>query len=207
MAKYRSKPVIKEAIQWNGTYSHALEIGKLFPELKTARRTFDPILDKCYSWTIATLEGEHVVSSGDYIIKGLVGEFYPCKPDVFEKSYELVGGDMVYEAVCPHCKLMVCQCQFLASLEAEGRELFLKNEMGKLQDEIARLQNETVAGYQKLIATMQKSQEGLQAKYDLAIEQRDEYIFEYCRARNLSTHSSRECIRQLNEKIEEIDKL
>ena len=40
---------------------------------------------------IKTLEGEHLASIGDYIIKGVQGEFYPCKPDIFEETYELVG--------------------------------------------------------------------------------------------------------------------
>ena len=39
---------------------------------------------------IRTLEGNMIASVGDYIIKGLRGEFYPCKPDVFEKKYELI---------------------------------------------------------------------------------------------------------------------
>jgi len=37
---------------------------------------------------IPTLEGNHIASVGDYIIKGIAGEFYPCKPDIFEKSYD-----------------------------------------------------------------------------------------------------------------------
>jgi hypothetical protein len=40
---------------------------------------------------ITTLEGEHLASTGDFIIKGVHGEFYPCKPEIFEKTYELVG--------------------------------------------------------------------------------------------------------------------
>ena len=39
---------------------------------------------------ISTLEGDMEVSPGDWIIKGVVGEFYPCKPDIFEKTYEKV---------------------------------------------------------------------------------------------------------------------
>lgn len=39
---------------------------------------------------IRTMEGEHIASVGDYIIKGVAGEFYPCKPDIFEKTYEEV---------------------------------------------------------------------------------------------------------------------
>jgi hypothetical protein len=39
---------------------------------------------------VPTLEGEHVANSGDYIIRGVQGEFYPCKPDIFEATYEAV---------------------------------------------------------------------------------------------------------------------
>jgi hypothetical protein len=40
-------------------------------------------------WAIGTLEGSHVVSVGDYIIQGVKGEYYPCKPDIFDLTYEL----------------------------------------------------------------------------------------------------------------------
>lgn len=43
--------------------------------------------------TIPTLEGEMLASFGDYIIKGVQGEFYPCKPDIFAATYELVEDD------------------------------------------------------------------------------------------------------------------
>lgn len=39
---------------------------------------------------IKTLEGEHIATIGDYIIKGVKGEYYPCKPDIFEMTYELI---------------------------------------------------------------------------------------------------------------------
>lgn len=42
------------------------------------------------TFIIETLEGDHVASCGDFIIKGVVGEFYPCKSDIFEATYELV---------------------------------------------------------------------------------------------------------------------
>lgn len=41
-------------------------------------------------WFIETLEGDHLCTSGDWIIKGVKGEFYPCKPDIFEATYEIV---------------------------------------------------------------------------------------------------------------------
>ena len=85
--KYRKKPVVVEAILFtrnnfdevvlftNGT-AHTLRIEKR-------------IDGKC-TCVIPTLEGEHIATEGDYIIKGVKGEFYPCKPDIFEATYEMV---------------------------------------------------------------------------------------------------------------------
>ena len=84
---YRKKPVVIEAIQWDGT--NANEIFKfvgdslLVVEHGKADTTFD-----LYTFTIKILEGNHLVSPFDYIIKGIQGEFYLCKPDIFEKTYE-----------------------------------------------------------------------------------------------------------------------
>lgn len=86
MAKYISKPCIIEAIQWTG--DNLLEIKEFtngdsyFLEYSYGRH------DKAGLF-IRTLEGTMHASIGDYIIKGLRGEFYPCKPDVFCKKYEL----------------------------------------------------------------------------------------------------------------------
>lgn len=77
--KYRKKPVIIEAIQWNGeNKSEILSFAN-----KSAYITAGGL-------TINTLEGNMKASVGDYIIKGVNGEFYPCKPDIFEKTYEKV---------------------------------------------------------------------------------------------------------------------
>src|SRR5690606_633802 len=76
--KYRKKPVVVEAIQWTG--DNTSEIMKWIGDKAYFRDTL----------YIKTLEGDHRASVGDYIIKGIKGEFYPCKPDVFEKTYELV---------------------------------------------------------------------------------------------------------------------
>ena len=53
---------------------------------------FDPNEDLDNFW-IETLEGQHTASRGDWIIKGISGEFYPCKPDIFKKTYEKVGAE------------------------------------------------------------------------------------------------------------------
>ena len=92
--KYKTRPVEIEAIQWTG---HNLEEIKQF----VGESLEYDILDTAWEvgkgrphiyMKIRTLEGDMYVSMGDYIIKGLRGEFYPCKPDVFEKKYEVIEG-------------------------------------------------------------------------------------------------------------------
>lgn len=82
MAKYRKKPVIIEAVKWTG--DNTLDIC-LFMD-KTIN--VDKIAGIESKLNIATLEGNMKASRGDYIIKGVNGEFYPCKPDIFDKTYE-----------------------------------------------------------------------------------------------------------------------
>jgi len=88
MPKFRKKPVVIEAIQWDGTKSGKNRITDAFPAIHTLAQSGHLERDEMYSWEIATLEGKHCVSKGDYIIKGVKGEFYPCKPDIFAATYE-----------------------------------------------------------------------------------------------------------------------
>lgn len=79
--KFRKKPVVIEAIQYTG--ENGLDIA-IFCK-GTPLKTFgDSII-------IPTLEGHHRADAGDWIIKGVKGEFYPCKPDIFEATYEAVS--------------------------------------------------------------------------------------------------------------------
>ena len=80
--KYRKKPVVIEAIQFNGRNS--ADIHEFCGD-----KVREPV-GKDYL-EIETLEGIHIASPGDYIIKGIKGEFYPCKPDIFEMTYEPVN--------------------------------------------------------------------------------------------------------------------
>lgn len=87
MAKYRKKPVIVEAKQYLREENIA-EIQDWFKENNSSRDLiFKPFKDDYY---IRTLEGECILTKGDYIIKGVKGEFYPCKPDIFKATYEKV---------------------------------------------------------------------------------------------------------------------
>ncbi|MEA5268743.1 hypothetical protein [Clostridium perfringens] len=83
MAKYKKKPVEIEAIQFvDDSYGTLCAIGSL--GLKPV------VLQNPLRLEIQTLEGIMYASLNDYIIKGINGEFYPCKPDIFEKTYDLV---------------------------------------------------------------------------------------------------------------------
>lgn len=92
--KYKKKPLVIEAVLFDGTEKNQNFIEKWLGE-------------KAYDWEghwgdddihtffythfyIKTLEGDHIVRKGEYIIKGVAGEFYPCKPEIFKKTYEEV---------------------------------------------------------------------------------------------------------------------
>ena len=94
MAKYRKKPVVIEAVRWTGKNPREMWdflTGKPDERMTASGDNFYIDHSKVKGrLIIKTLEGEHMASIGDYIIKGVNGEFYPCKPDIFEKTYEAV---------------------------------------------------------------------------------------------------------------------
>lgn len=108
--KYRKKPIVIEATQWfqNGDhpkdacyYVDGKSPDRFLSEGKVVRYYRHPAVDgqsECkhcadimhnHGW-IDTLEGDYIVCPSDFIITGIEGEFYPCKPDIFEKTYERV---------------------------------------------------------------------------------------------------------------------
>lgn len=84
MAKYRKKPVVIEAVQWDG------KSGTIFPLAPFENATKAPEVNEDGTLDITTLEGVMTAEIGDYVIKGVSGEIYPCKLDIFEKTYEPV---------------------------------------------------------------------------------------------------------------------
>lgn len=80
--KFRKKPVVIEAIQYTGDNTS---------EIKEFCGDMCLLGHKPLTVAINTLEGVMTASKGDYVIKGVNGEFYPCKPDIFEKTYEEVN--------------------------------------------------------------------------------------------------------------------
>ena len=84
MQKFVKKPVVVEAIQYNGINITEVEdfVGAKLPTLLLSVEDTQLV--------IPTLEGDMKVSKGDYVIKGIKGEFYPCKPNIFKSTYNVV---------------------------------------------------------------------------------------------------------------------
>ena len=107
--KYRKKPVVIEASQWFKNGDHPKDACEIFDAGKDPFQGEGKIVryyrhpddnanrhcDKCsnimhlHGW-IDTLEGGHIVCPGDWVITGVQGEYYPCKPDIFKQTYEAV---------------------------------------------------------------------------------------------------------------------
>jgi len=86
--KYRKKPVVIEAMQFNGNPDDIISWIVENKPMEGNAVLLAQIRDE--NIIIKTLEGDMKASIGDWIIKGVNGEFYPCKPDIFEKTYEAV---------------------------------------------------------------------------------------------------------------------
>jgi hypothetical protein len=94
--KYKKKPVVIDAVQWTG--ENHREMFNFFTKNAFDKESMKVSQEHFYiddnkvegGLVIKTLEGEHLASIGDFIIRGVKGEYYPCKPDVFEQTYEKV---------------------------------------------------------------------------------------------------------------------
>lgn len=86
MAKYRKKPVIVDAIQWTGKNLEEVIAFMVGPDSGHSQLTIDSTMDI----VVYTLEGDMKASIGDWLIKGIKGEYYPCKPDIFLATYQKV---------------------------------------------------------------------------------------------------------------------
>lgn len=93
--KYRKKPVVIEAIQYTeDNYKDVIRfVGVENCDVTVNHLSMDKILnpemkEAIITFFIKTLEGKMLVSYGDFVIKGVKGEFYPCKPDIFWQTYE-----------------------------------------------------------------------------------------------------------------------
>lgn len=90
--KFRKKPVVVEAVQFLPSEESLKEIHDLTS--MSLRKVESHISSEgWFSLFIETLEGKMEAKIGDWIIKGIAGEIYPCKPDIFLKTYEVVDGN------------------------------------------------------------------------------------------------------------------
>ena len=95
--KYQKLPVVVEALEWTGQNHRAMYdflTGRFDDYIRSTGQNF--FIDHNVvqgGLVIRTLEGTHVANIGDFIIKGVKGEFYPCKPDIFKLTYQEVPDD------------------------------------------------------------------------------------------------------------------
>jgi hypothetical protein len=84
--KFRKKPVVIDAVKFNGTVSMAEWPQEFVRACRLSPEATEAGVKAIYY--IDTLEGRMKLERGDWLIKGVKGEFYPCKPDIFEMTYE-----------------------------------------------------------------------------------------------------------------------
>jgi predicted RNase H-like nuclease (RuvC/YqgF family) len=141
--KYRKKPVVIEAILWNGTNLREIIdfTGLHHSAEKWTWKEYCDVVDR-EGLKIFTIEGSLNASIGDYIIKGVKGEVYPCKPDIFDMTYEPADTPADYE----------------------GCREWSNKLMGKLYDaeglvKVIREKDKQIASLQKTISSLMERQE------------------------------------------------
>lgn len=102
MNKFRKKPIVVEAVKFTRKKQQEI-IDFTNGKLKDIR--MPRCIDGVMTATVETLEGEYEVTENDYIIKGVQGEFYPCKPDIFHETYEEV--EETKEVVEPEADILI----------------------------------------------------------------------------------------------------
>lgn len=129
--KYQKNPIVNEVVRWDGLnlqevkdfvgddlkydiYDSAWQVGKGAPQV---------------DMEIKTLEGNMKVTKGDYIIKGIKGEFYPCKPDIFEETYSKYKDEKTLYSVWSNDGGMV-----VVTDELYRAEKAYENEVGMVND-------------------------------------------------------------------------
>jgi len=92
MAKYRKKPIVIDAVQWRGDNLEEIIAFTGWHESASSKWTWEQYekIVNDEGLKIFTLEGTMMAEIGDWIIKGIKGEVYPCKQDIFEMTYEPV---------------------------------------------------------------------------------------------------------------------
>lgn len=90
MALFRKKPVVIDAFKWTGGIDQTEDPEWIVDAIKDGGVSFSGAGRPDMKLLIRTLEGVMAAGVGDWIIRGVKGEIYPCKPDIFEQTYEKV---------------------------------------------------------------------------------------------------------------------
>lgn len=114
--KFRKKPVVIEAVKFEDTIESLKQLAGLYDLGEPVRVSYQnpdkPVV------LIKTLEGVMTAQIGDYIIKGVKGELYPCKPDIFEATYEEAGSNAVaYVVMAENMKRKLTNYQVFTTIE------------------------------------------------------------------------------------------
>ena len=88
--KFRKKPVVIDAFQWTADQNQEEDPDWIVKAIMDGDAWFENAGSHDVRFMIRTLEGVHEAQVGDYIIRGIAGEIYPCKPDIFHATYEPV---------------------------------------------------------------------------------------------------------------------
>ena len=140
--KFRKKPVVIDAVQWAG--NNLSEIQAFYKPARAMPLMYDGILVG-NDIHIHTLEGMMIANKGDWIIKGVKGEFYPCKPDIFEQTYEPVeeGAKMADSKLYKEIDRLREEAEReLADIKEEHRNWFERKLEEHKEEEIAALRRE-----------------------------------------------------------------
>jgi hypothetical protein len=89
VARYRKKPVEIEAVQFTGSGDSCTEVTAFLGGSNSGNQRWNSCTNT--GGVILTLEGEMAFTPGDWILKGVAGEFYPCRDDIFRQTYEAVS--------------------------------------------------------------------------------------------------------------------
>lgn len=135
--KFRKKPVVIEAVQWNNLNRQEMFdfVGKeLQCELESETAYLAGQGAPHFSLIIPTLEGNMKAMKGDWIIQGVNGEFYPCKPDIFAKTYEPASQPSAPTEAASELRLVakkLLASKFWTYKARNGRDVSVEDEHGE----------------------------------------------------------------------------
>lgn len=170
MAKFRNKPVVVEAVRWTGQRQD-YEFDYVHFENSSVKGMLT--VDGCF--VIDALEGKMVAHPGDWIIKGVKDEYYPCRPDIFEQTYEAVERGMSEH----NCGSWECMRQFATCPQGNPQDQAwakvkeLEAQLAKKDEELAELE-----GYCKEYSEYLAKHRSRESELEKEIAQRDERIAE-----------------------------